>query len=110
MKVYHAFLQGLIFLDDKYEMDAIHPSLSDYIEYINNLANQKNIPISRLAIDYIKSFNEIDGVLVGCETVDQLKDNINQFNIKSSVNKLDKQEIIKFTNNIPDKIIDPRKW
>ena len=104
------FLQGLVFLDDKSAMDDIHSSLSDYIYFISDLANKKNVSISRLAIDYIKSFDEVDGILVGCETVDQLKDNINQFNIKSSINEFDKQEIIRFTNDIPEKIIDPRKW
>lgn len=104
------FLQGLIFLENRDEMEDIDSSLIYYIEYINDLADKKGISISRLAIDYIKSFNEIDGVLVGCETVDQLKDNIIQFNIKSSISEIDKQNIIKFTDNIPEKIIDPRKW
>lgn len=104
------FLQGLIFLDNKEEMDKIDSSLCTYLEYINELASEKDILISRLAMDYIKSFNEIDGILVGCETVDQLEENINQFNIENSIDEIDKQNIINMTNNISEKIIDPRKW
>ena len=31
-------------------------------------------------------------------------------NIESSISEIDKQNIIKFTDNISEKIIDPRKW
>ena len=104
------FLQGLIFLEDKKEMDKIDSSLFYYIKYINDLAKKRDISISCLAMDYIKSFDEIDGILVGCENIIQLKENIEQFNSKISINDVDKQEIINLTDNIPENIIDPRKW
>lgn len=104
------FLQGLIFLEDEKEMAKIDSSLKEYIEFINTLANKKNVSISHLAMDYVKSFDEIDGILVGCETVNQLKENIYQFNDNISLNKQEKQEIFDLTKNIPKNIIDPRKW
>lgn len=104
------FVQGLIFMVDENKMDNIHSDLKIYIDFISNLANEKQIQVSSLALDYVKSFNEIDGILVGCETLGQLKENIDQFNSEISVNDVDKENILELTKDIPKKIIDPRKW
>ena len=104
------FLQGLIFLEDESKMDKIDKSLKKYIKFINNLLTDKKISMSRLAIDYVASYEVIDGILIGCETVDQLKENINQFSEENVISDLDKENILKITQNIPNKIIDPRKW
>lgn len=104
------FLQGLIFLDDKKEMDKIDSSLFKYINYITDLAKKKNVSISCLAMDYVKSFDEIDGILVGCDNIHQLKENVEQFNSEISINDVDKQGLINLTKDISENIIDPRKW
>lgn len=104
------FLQGLIFMDDENEMNKIDDSLKDYISFINNLANYKQISVSYLAMDYVKSFKEIDGILFGCETIEQLQENISQFNNKILINDDDKKNILRITKDISEKIIDPRKW
>lgn len=104
------FVQGLIFMVDENKMNNIHSDLKIYIDFISNLANEKQIQVSSLALDYVKSFNEIDGILVGCETLGQLKENIDQFNSEISVNDVDKENILELTKDIPKKIIDPRKW
>ena len=104
------FLQGLIFMEDEVEMDKIDLSLKFYLENLKKFADSKQISLNRLAIDYVCSFDEIDGILIGCETVDQLKDNITQFNREISITDGDKLKIVELTNDIPEKIIDPRKW
>lgn len=104
------FLQGLIFMEDEDEMNKIDCSLKDYILFINNLAKKKQISMSYLAMDYVKSFKEIDGILFGCETIEQLQENINQFNNKILINDDDKESILRITKDIPERIIDPRKW
>lgn len=104
------FLQGLIFMEDEVEMDKIDLSLKFYLENLKKFADSKQISLNRLAIDYVCSFDEIDGILIGCETVDQLKDNITQFNDEISITDGDKLKLVELTNDIPEKIIDPRKW
>lgn len=104
------FLQGLIFMDDENEMNKIDDSLKYYINFINNLANTKQVSVSYLAMDYVKSFKEIDGILFGCETIEQLQENINQFNNKILITDDDKKNILGITKDISEKIIDPRKW
>ena len=104
------FVQGLIFMDDEHEMNKIHPVLKEYIDFIRKLSFEKNVPINRLAMDYVKSYSEIDGILIGCDTIGQLKENIYQFNSDIIFNKEDINNIINLTKNIPNKIIDPRRW
>ncbi|MCC7554309.1 MAG: aldo/keto reductase [Methanobacteriaceae archaeon] len=104
------FLQGLIFIENKNEMDKIDYSLKSYISKINNIASNKKISIGQLAMDYVKLFNEINGILVGCETINQLKENIFLFNKKTSLDKNFQKQINAITNNISTKIIDPREW
>lgn len=104
------FLQGLIFMDDEEEMNKIDLTLKYYISELNKIINNKNIPMTQLAIDYVKTYDEIDGILVGCETVNQLKENVSLFNSESVVDDELKNEIISLTSNINEKIIDPRKW
>ena len=104
------FVQGLIFMDDEHEMNKIHPVLKEYIDFIRKLSFEKNVPINKLAMDYVKSYSEIDGILIGCDTIGQLKENIYQFNSDIIFNKEDINNIINLTKNIPNKIIDPRRW
>ena len=104
------FVQGLIFMDDEHEINKIHPVLKDYIDFIRKLSFEKNVPINKLAMDYVKSYSEIDGILIGCDTIGQLKENIYQFNSDIIFNKEDINNIINLTKNIPNKIIDPRRW
>lgn len=104
------FLQGLFFLEDEDKMNEIHESLKGYIDFIRKMAKSKNVAISQLAIDYVKSFDEIDGILNGCETLNQLQENICQFNKENCLTEKDKGEILEIVEDIPSKIIDPRIW
>ena len=104
------FIQGLIFLDDENKMDCIHSSLKNYISRLNTIAEEKKISMAQLAMDYVKSYDVIDGILVGCETVEQLQENINLFNSAISIDSSNKDEIYKFAEDIPNEIRDPRNW
>lgn len=104
------FLQGLIFMEDEKEMDKIDYTLKNYIFTLNNIADSLNISMSQLAIDYVKKFDKIDGILIGCETTEQLKENIELFNKDCLISQELQEEILSLTKNINDKIIDPRKW
>ena len=63
-----------------------------------------------LCLAYVKSLNWINGIIIGIETIEQLKYNIELFN---KVGKLKEEElnIIKLTfKNTPTKLLDPRVW
>lgn len=104
------FLQGLFFMEDQEKMDEIDSSLKYYNNKIRELSSNNNLQISQLAMDYVKSYEEIDGILIGCENINQLEENIGLFKQENNVDKKLKKEIHDISYNISKKIIDPREW
>lgn len=104
------FLQGLIFIEDKTKMAEIDSTLEYYLQQLRAIALKKNLTIAQLAVSYVKLQPEIDGMLIGCETVNQLKENNHLFREKNILNQEDYREIVSLMQGVPQKIIDPRQW
>jgi aryl-alcohol dehydrogenase-like predicted oxidoreductase len=109
ISVRSVFLQGLFFLSEKKSF-TVHCNTYQYIEKLNTLSKIKNITIEQLALSYVKSIEEIDWILIGCENKMQLTRNIDNFSNEINFSKED----IEYINNnfgcIEKKIIDPRLW
>jgi aryl-alcohol dehydrogenase-like predicted oxidoreductase len=101
-----AFLQGLFFK----EIDDLPTSLIELAAPLNSLkeiAKRYKITMGELALSYVMQQKEIDKVLIGVESVDQLERNIN------SVSYQIPDEAVKEIDNIKvDKIqlLNPAKW
>jgi aryl-alcohol dehydrogenase-like predicted oxidoreductase len=101
------YLQGLLLM----EPERIPSFLSEAISFIKELrkiARFSGHSIKELCIKYALSINSISFIVVGINSLDQLKENINIFNSKP----LDK-EVIKAINEIPipsNYILNPGKW
>lgn len=63
-----------------------------------------------LCISYIKSIKWIDGLIIGVDDIEQLKDNIKLFNYCRILNNQELEIIKKEFKNVPNKILDPRLW
>ena len=98
------FLQGLFFKD----FNKVSGSLLDFRQELNKLNNLVSKDrMNDLALNYVCSKDYIDGVLLGVDSVDQLKSNI--YCIESNTTKdviceVDKIDII---NN---KMLNPANW
>ena len=101
-----SFLQGLFFKD----LDTIPANLKalkPQLILIRELANQHNVDVGHLALQYCLSKDYIDKVLIGVESLSQL-----DLNLKWSTEKID-VEIFKkidaiIVNNIA--LLNPSKW
>ena len=98
------FLQGLVFMD----VNNLPPNLTSankYLTKLNQLAQENSTNLSKLALGFVNSIEEIDSIIIGVDSVLQLKQNIEDF--KSL-------DIFPFDTsifaNIDENIIDPRKW
>ena len=103
------YLQGLFFADEK-KISNIHSDGIKYINYIKKIANEKKVDLKTILLNYVKIQTDIDYILIGCEKVQQLKENIEMFNKSIYISEKDREEIVEFTNDIPNKIIDARSW
>ena len=68
-----AFLQGLFFMNKIH----IHPDLQSKVKELQKIAMTNNIPIEKLALLYCINNNNIDNVVIGVDSIQQLKRNFN---------------------------------
>jgi aryl-alcohol dehydrogenase-like predicted oxidoreductase len=102
------YLQGLIFLDEK----SIPPSLKEALPYIvklKEIAKKEALKISELAYLFVRDNVCVDKMIVGCESLEQLKENI-RINKLPRLSSSTMEEIEKSFDNIPETIINPSKW
>jgi uncharacterized protein len=101
-----AFLQGLFFKDD-FESSKISKQLSSELNLIKNIAKAEEISISNLALSYCLNQENIDSVLIGVDSVDQLLENLNAINYKIKPNSLEKINAIRVDNT---DLLNPSLW
>ena len=98
------FLQGLFFLEFNNLPVKLY-SVRPYLLKLRTISKNNNLSISSIALDFIKKIQEVDSIVIGVETINQLRQNIHEFNknIKLDLNK-------NLFKGIEEDIIDPRKW
>jgi len=100
------FLQGLFFKDVEKLPYALNPLKNDLIK-IQQLASNEAEKIAHLSLNYALSNQDIDGVLIGVDNIDQLNQNIKMANKKLSpkvtqeVNKIEVENI---------SLLNPSNW
>ena len=103
------FLQGILLNNETYWPE--NCNVKFYIEMLEKFQKKFNFSSKKeLCLSYVKSFEWINGIIIGVETIEQLKDNIELFN---KVRKLREEEIniIKYEfKNTPIQLLDPRLW
>ncbi|MCF2500103.1 aldo/keto reductase [Dyadobacter chenhuakuii] len=70
-----AFLQGLFFMDAEKIPEKLSP-LKEPINLVKQVCNEHRLNIGHLALQYVLQKSYIDGVLIGVDSVTQLKQNI----------------------------------
>lgn len=70
------FLQGLFFLPED-RLKGVFEKVKDKILSIRELSKRLNLDIACLCLNFVASFRELDGFIVGVDSVEQLVHNIN---------------------------------
>jgi len=101
-------LQGLLML--KNQENPIYRKAHRHLKALHSFCKQNNTTCEELAFKYVKSFDSIDYILIGCETVNQLSRNIDIFSKAEKLTDQERDFIDKNFYNVEEHIIDPRKW
>lgn len=102
------FLQGLFFMKVE-EIPKKLGKIQEYLKKINTYIIYKNINKESLLYEFINNIKEVDSVLLGVDSVKQLKKNLNCF--KENHIKTEDIDFIKEKfSNIDKNLIDPRMW
>ena len=87
------FLQGLFFLNES--KNPIYLKLKVFLEKVLSIANLNNIDLTTLALNYPIFFKDIDNVIIGSETKEQLLMNLKSLNtnicesVYNQINQID---------------------
>ncbi len=102
------FLQGLMFLKPE-ELTKNLTKAAPYIEKLNEISQREKISIAQLATVFIRDMAGVTGLVLGCETVSQIKQNIDLIESLSLPNKLT-EELFEVFSDFPRDVTDPRTW
>jgi aryl-alcohol dehydrogenase-like predicted oxidoreductase len=100
------FLQGLFFKDTD-ELPANLEPLKEPLEKLRSLAQSNSLKIEELAIGYASSMNFIDNILIGVDSLDQLKGNL------SALTKIISKQTVAEINTISIQninLLNPSFW
>ena len=106
LHVRSVFLQGLFFKKVSNLPLKIRP-LGYYLNVLHKLADEINVSIEQLALGYVLQHAEIDNFIIGVDTMDQLKHNIEMIENKIS------EDIVKKIDKINVKetmLLYPKNW
>lgn len=101
-----SFLQGLFFKDIEF-LSGNLIELKDELTFINQLSKEMNTGIGSLALNYPLSKGFIDKVLIGVDSIEQLRLNVNSINKNLRDNYFNEIDLIKIKN---DELLNPAKW
>lgn len=101
------FLQGLIFLPEDRLPEALRPA-TRVISELHSLAREEGISLSQLAISFIRDLPEVDSLVVGAETAEQLVDNMALLQ-GPSLRASTMQRLLRI-EQLPESILNPALW
>jgi aryl-alcohol dehydrogenase-like predicted oxidoreductase len=101
-----AFLQGLFFMN-KDNPSEVRSKLDKELDFISRVSLKHSISIGSLALNYCLRQPNIDGVLIGVDTLEQLKENISFSKNKISHQFINEINTIKIDNI---DILNPSLW
>ena len=90
----------------KYKFSRYLNPLIKYIDELNSISKFMNLDMSSLALKYPLSKNYIDNVLIGVDSLEQLKINLNNSSLIEhfSFDKIDK------INVLEESLLHPKNW
>lgn len=101
------FLQGLFFLTPE-NLPAKVQKAYPVLRQLQQLSEKYGKTVREIATGFVNSFEQIDSILLGVDTPEQLSDNVRDFQQHLPGECI--SEIRKTFSEIPAEIIDPRKW
>jgi aryl-alcohol dehydrogenase-like predicted oxidoreductase/RimJ/RimL family protein N-acetyltransferase len=101
-----AFLQGLFF-KDVLDSNSIVKKLKTELKCINDIAEEANLSMSNLALSYCLQQKNIDNILIGVDSVDQLLENYKALNCIIDQEKVDKINAIRVEDS---DLLNPSLW
>jgi len=102
------YLQGLVFLPDEKTPGDLSEVISPR-RRLAELAREAGIPLAELALRHVLGLGDLTSILVGVESLDQMRDNLALF-AKGPLPPDLMRAMIASVPSLPDAILDPWRW
>lgn len=102
------YLQGLMFLNPG-RLPGNLVKAKPFIEKLNSLSKRENRSVAELALAFVRDLPGVTGLVLGCETTEQIRQNIELIDSPPLPDNLI-HEIKGCFYDIPDEVTDPRTW
>ena len=103
------FLQGALFksLDDGF---IAKYNAGGHLRVVHDMCVKYNCSVECFAISFVAGFEGISGILFGCETLEQLRRNIDMQRNAIDISKCDFDFVVDKMKDVSPEFIDPRQW
>ena len=91
------FFQGLLCMDEVPEKYAF---LANYVEQLREIAKAENMSLKEMSVAFIRDLPEVDSVVLGCETAEQVRENSKIMSCPS-ISEQGRKQIMEIGKNIP---------
>ena len=103
------YLQGLLLMN-KDNIPSYLAKSKYYLDQINHICFTNSISIKELSVAMIKSINCQKQMVIGCETPQQLIDNVQIVRQTGMISSDIKQKLFKIVESVPEFIVNPTLW
>lgn len=100
------FLQGLFYLS-KEDIKISFPDLLPTIERLISISNNAGITLAELSLLWVSSLEQVDKIIIGVDSIDQLKDHVITLNKKVDHIIFEESLSINYEN---ESILNPSLW
>ena len=101
------FLQGLLLMSDS-DLPASMRFANTVAKRLINFANETGFSLKQLALGYVRSAYPEQKVLLGCETLEQVRENLEIWSKETPRDIVDRVQ--REFQDIPEKILNPSLW
>ncbi|MEO2207503.1 aldo/keto reductase [Paenibacillus pabuli] len=102
------YLQGLLLLSPD-QLPEYMSAAKIHLSNLRLLAERNHYSITELAFIYIRDLRHIDYMVIGCETLEQLEDNVRMLELPP-LSSVVSEEAMQLFSRVPECILNPSKW
>lgn len=102
------FLQGLFFKEPK-ELPLKLKDAKPYLEILRQASKEENLTVAQLTFGYVRDIPGVTSLVVGAETAEQVRENINLFEAPK-ISEETTKKLRKAFNEVPEQVLNPSMW
>ncbi|MCK5811547.1 MAG: aldo/keto reductase [Clostridiales bacterium] len=102
------YLQGIFFKEPN-KLTGNLKEIKPYLDKVNSFADKENMSVAELALRYVNSLNYVNSLVIGCDNITQVKENITLLN-KTPFSNDKMKEIEELLSGVPEWIFFPMLW